>query len=81
MKAVEHPAHAFKVIPGDVGYSGTDRAPGSQKDLQRAADVINAGKRVAILVGQGARGATAEAGFSLRICSVRVWQKRCSAKT
>src|SRR5581483_9135178 len=31
-----------------------------REDLQRAAEILNAGERVAILVGQGAKGATDE---------------------
>jgi pyruvate dehydrogenase (quinone) len=45
-------------------YSSTDyRAPRvvpTRDDLQQAADVLNAGQKVAILVGQGARDAEAE---------------------
>src|SRR5690606_40990361 len=32
----------------------------ADEDVQRAADVLNAGERVAVLIGQGARGAREE---------------------
>ncbi len=57
-EAVE-PPHAFKVAPGSIGMSWPEVKP-DQQDLQRAADVLNAGEKVAILVGQGARGAADE---------------------
>src|SRR3954451_25008766 len=45
-------------------YSSTDyrvpRVMPAKADLQNAAEVLNAGKKVAILVGQGARGAESE---------------------
>jgi pyruvate dehydrogenase (quinone) len=52
-------AHAFKMAPGSVGFAWPDVAPPGQ-DLDRAAEVLNAGERVAVLVGQGARDAEAE---------------------
>ncbi len=42
-----------------VGYAGPAKLP-EQSLLQQAADVLNAGKKVAILVGSGALGATDE---------------------
>lgn len=42
-----------------VGYASTVLTP-PETELRRAADVLNSGKRVAMLVGQGARGATDE---------------------
>ncbi|HEX6446212.1 MAG TPA: thiamine pyrophosphate-requiring protein [Streptosporangiales bacterium] len=53
------PSHAFKMVPSSMGMSHTNAMPDSE-DLGRAADVLNAGKKVAILVGQGAAGATEE---------------------
>ncbi len=56
------PEHAFKHVPS----SAPDRVVGggtvlpSESELDRAAGVIDAGERVAILVGQGARGAADE---------------------
>ena len=51
--------------PANIPHHSTDvyanaYPPPPQQDLQRAADVINAGKKVAILAGRGALGARAE---------------------
>ncbi len=54
--AVPMPPREFKVNPTSVGYSAPRVLPPAP-DLERAADVLNAGKKVAMLVGQGARGA------------------------
>jgi pyruvate dehydrogenase (quinone) len=51
--------HAFKVSPGSVGTALPHSVP-DVDDLRRAADVLNAGSRVAMLIGQGARGAVDE---------------------
>jgi pyruvate dehydrogenase (quinone) len=53
------PTHAFKMVPSSVDQSWSEPVPGAA-DLQRAADLLNAGSKVAMLVGQGARGAVAE---------------------
>jgi pyruvate dehydrogenase (quinone) len=53
------PEHAFKMVPSSLGMSRYAPVP-SDEDLQNAAEVLNAGKKVAILVGQGARGAAEE---------------------
>ncbi len=53
------PPHAFKVAPGSVGFTWPEVAP-DDADIRRAADILNAGERVAILVGQGARRAADE---------------------
>ena len=42
-----------------IGYPGAAQLPGAE-DLQRAADILNAGKKIAILVGAGALHATDE---------------------
>ena len=56
------PEHAFKHVPSNapdrVVGGGTVLPP--ESELDRAAEVIDAGERVAILVGQGARGAAEE---------------------
>ncbi|MEV4582832.1 thiamine pyrophosphate-requiring protein [Nonomuraea jabiensis] len=56
----EPPAHAFKNVPSSApGYTApVTRAP--DEEIARAAEVLNAGSKVAILVGQGARSAAAE---------------------
>lgn len=53
------PAHAFKMVPSSLGISRTRMVP-PREDVERAAEVLNAGKRVAMLVGQGARDAISE---------------------
>ena len=55
--AYEPPARAHGTVHSGVGYSKPKVVP-YDADLQRAADVINAGKKVAILVGAGALAAT-----------------------
>ena len=55
----EAPGHEFKMVPSSLGIDWPSAIPG-QPALQRAADVLNAGRKVAILAGQGARGARAE---------------------
>ncbi|WP_181781567.1 thiamine pyrophosphate-requiring protein [Pseudonocardia pini] len=55
------PAHVFKDVP--AGGTTEFVAPvvtAPEVELDRAAEVLNAGSKVAILVGQGARGAAAE---------------------
>jgi len=56
MDAVEPTPHEFKVSPGSTGFARPRVIP-PEDELVRAAEVLNAGERVAILVGQGARGA------------------------
>ncbi|MFH8725202.1 thiamine pyrophosphate-requiring protein [Streptomyces termitum] len=55
----EPPAHAFKQVPSSLGVSRYAPVP-AEEDLARAAEVLNAGEKVAVLVGQGARGARPE---------------------
>ena len=57
------PEHAFKMVPSSLGLDRPVTVPGDEA-IARAADVLNAGSKVAILAGQGARGARAEAGRS-----------------
>ncbi|HVU74521.1 MAG TPA: thiamine pyrophosphate-requiring protein [Mycobacteriales bacterium] len=58
---LEHvlPGHAFKEVPSSLGITEGIVVPDSD-GLRAAADLLNAGRRVAILAGQGARGAHAE---------------------
>jgi pyruvate dehydrogenase (quinone) len=58
-KAVPRPPHKHNTAHSSIGYSAPIVVP-AQVDLQRAADLLNAGERVALLVGQGALGATDE---------------------
>ncbi|MGH8419594.1 MAG: thiamine pyrophosphate-requiring protein [Pseudomonas sp.] len=53
----KEPARAHGTVHSGVGYSKPKIMP-YEADLQRAADVLNAGEKVAILVGAGALGAT-----------------------
>jgi pyruvate dehydrogenase (quinone) len=53
------PGHAFKMVPSSLGTPHYAPVP-TDDDLTRAAEVLNAGEKVAILVGQGARGARLE---------------------
>jgi pyruvate dehydrogenase (quinone) len=54
------PQHAFKQVPSsEAGIVAPTVVP-VEEEIARAAEVLNAGQKVAILVGQGARGATAE---------------------
>jgi pyruvate dehydrogenase (quinone) len=54
------PAHAFKQVPSSApGLSAPVLHP-DPGDVARAAELLNAGRKVAILIGQGARGAATE---------------------
>lgn len=53
------PSHDFKMVPSSLGLSFGRPVP-DEEDLLRAAKVLNAGRKVAIQVGQGARGADTE---------------------
>ena len=59
MEAVVAPEHAHGTVHSGVGYARA-RVLADERDLARAADVLNAGERVAMLVGQGALHATDE---------------------
>lgn len=59
MDAVEAPRHAHDTVHTSVGYS-VPRVIPSDDDLARAAEILNAGERVAMLVGHGAAGASDE---------------------
>ena len=53
------PAHAHGTVHSGVGYSAPSVVP-QAVDLERAAEILNSGRRVAMLVGAGALGASAE---------------------
>ncbi|MFC8426449.1 thiamine pyrophosphate-requiring protein [Streptomyces sp. NPDC057236] len=53
------PTHAFKMVPSSMGLGRYAPVP-ADADVERAAEVLNAGEKVAVLIGQGARGARAE---------------------
>jgi pyruvate dehydrogenase (quinone) len=55
------PKHAFKQVPSSLGMT----ASVTQADdaaVRQAAEILNAGQKVALLVGQGARGCAEEIG-------------------
>jgi pyruvate dehydrogenase (quinone) len=53
------PTHEFKMVPSSLGRSSWTAVP-SDESIEQAAEVLNSGDKVAILVGQGAAGARAE---------------------
>ena len=59
MEAVESQPHKTHTVHSGVGYWPGRRIP-AKEQLQQAADILNAGERVAMLVGQGALHATDE---------------------
>ncbi len=59
LDAVEKPPRAHATIYSGMGYSAPRIVP-ADADLRRAADALNAGERVAMLVGAGALKATDE---------------------
>ncbi|MDQ6659656.1 MAG: thiamine pyrophosphate-requiring protein, partial [Chloroflexota bacterium] len=59
LDAVEKPPHKHNTVHTGIGYSYPYTIPQKQ-DLQRAADILNEGKKVAILIGAGALDAGSE---------------------
>jgi len=59
LEAVEQPEHAHGTVHSGIGYARPRVVP-AREQLQRAADLLNAGERVAMLVGAGALAATDE---------------------
>jgi pyruvate dehydrogenase (quinone) len=55
--AVPEPPQKHGTIHSSPGWSAPRVVP-QQADVKRAAEILNAGEKVAILVGQGAKGAT-----------------------
>ena len=55
------PTHAFKMVPSSIGLEGPTTVPHGEA-ITRAAEILNAGRKVAILAGSGARGAHGELG-------------------
>ncbi len=53
------PGHEFKMVPSSLGMSHSEATP-TQEELRKAADLLNAGSKPAILIGQGARHAVTE---------------------
>ncbi|MDQ0241853.1 thiamine pyrophosphate-requiring protein [Arthrobacter bambusae] len=53
------PTHAFKMVPSSLGIRWPDIQPDDEA-IRGAAELLNQGSKVAMLIGQGARGAAAE---------------------
>ena len=53
------PTHAFKMVPSSTGMDWPTAVPHDDA-INRAADILNSGSKVAILAGSGARGARTE---------------------
>ena len=53
------PGHAFKMVPSSMGVEWPTPLP-DDSAIVRAAELLNAGSKVAILAGSGARGARTE---------------------
>jgi len=63
MDAVESPERKHGTTFTGLGFSRPEVVP-NRDDLRRAADVLNAGKKVAILIGAGALGAAEEVSIA-----------------
>jgi pyruvate dehydrogenase (quinone) len=50
------PGHAFKMVPSSLGLTAPRVTP-DEEAIRQAANILNAGQRVAILIGHGARRA------------------------
>jgi pyruvate dehydrogenase (quinone) len=59
LKAVEAPPHEHNTVHSSAGYLQPRVVP-REEDLRRAAEVLNAGQTVAMLIGAGAIGAAKE---------------------
>jgi pyruvate dehydrogenase (quinone) len=53
------PTHAFKMVPSSIGVDWSTTTA-DDRGIAKAAEILNAGSKVAILAGQGARGARKE---------------------
>jgi pyruvate dehydrogenase (quinone) len=56
----QEPAHAFKNVPSSVPGLVQPLMSAPQREIERAAAILNEGSKVAILAGQGARSAAAD---------------------
>ncbi len=66
----EAPGHEFKQVPSSVGTAwGTQAADNDA--VAQAAEILNSGQKVALLVGQGARGCAPRIDASRRVARRR----------
>ena len=79
LEAVESPPRTHGSVYSSVGYTRPRVLP-QESDIQHAAEILNDGEKVAMLVGQGARGA-AEELERVPTCSAPGSPRRCSART
>ena len=75
----EAPGHEFKHVPSSEPHDSAPVLIPDEAAIQRAADIINAGERVAILIGQGARGASTQLKRVADITGAGS-PRRCSAR-
>ena len=68
---VEQPPHRHNTVHTGLGWSSPRVVP-TEKDLDRAAEVLNAGRRVALLVGAGALGASQEVAQTAEVLGAGV---------
>jgi len=59
-ESYEPPAHAFKQVPSSSPHDAQPVLTPDPASIERAAEILNSGSKVAILIGQGARDAAAE---------------------
>jgi pyruvate dehydrogenase (quinone) len=71
LDAVASPHRKHGTTFTGLGFTRPDVLP-KRDDLKRAADILNAGKKVAILVGAGALGATEEVGIAAELLGAGV---------
>jgi len=71
MEAVETPARQHGTVHSGIGHTGRPSVPAGD-ELRKAADVLNAGRKVAILVGAGALHATDEVLETARVLGAGV---------
>ena len=62
----EAPGHEFKQVPSSEPNDSAPRLIPDDTAIRHAADIINAGEKVAILIGQGARTAAAQVAAGRR---------------
>ncbi len=54
------PGHEYKTVPSSMPSYTPPLTRAPDEEIRRAADIINAGSKIAVLAGQGARGAAGE---------------------